>query len=69
VTRRGGTKRKQLLYDFQKTRSYWKLKDEELDRAVRRTRFGKIYGYVLDYKCKAAVMRVLISLPDFFSEI
>ena len=36
-----GKKHKQLLHDLKETREYWKLKDEALDRALWRTRFGR----------------------------
>jgi hypothetical protein len=34
---RGGRRRKQPLDDLKKTRIYWKLKEEALDRSVWRT--------------------------------
>jgi hypothetical protein len=45
VTVRRGRRGKQLLDDLKKTRGYWKLKEEALDRILRRTRFGRGYGY------------------------
>ena len=39
-----GRRRKQLLYNFKETRGYWKLKEEELDRTLLKTRFGRGYG-------------------------
>jgi hypothetical protein len=47
VTGRQGRRRQQLLDDRKETRRYWKLKEEALDRTVRRTRFGRGYGPVL----------------------
>jgi hypothetical protein len=44
---RRGRRRKQLLDDLKEKRSYWKLKEEALDRTVCRTRFGRGYGPVL----------------------
>ena len=41
VTGRRGIRRKQLLYDFKEKRGYWKPKEEALDRALRRTGFGR----------------------------
>jgi hypothetical protein len=37
---RGRRRRKQLLDVFKETRLYWKLKEEELDRPLWRTRSG-----------------------------
>jgi ribosomal protein L37AE/L43A len=47
VTERQGKSRKQLLDDRKETRWYWKLKEEALDRNLRRTRFGRGYGSVV----------------------
>ena len=47
VTRRRGRRGKQLLDDFKETRRYCKVKDEELDRSLWRTRFGGAYGPVV----------------------
>jgi len=41
VTGRRGRRRLQLLDDLEETRGYWKLKEEPLDRLLRRTGFGK----------------------------
>jgi hypothetical protein len=38
---------KQLLDNYKETRRHWKLKEEALDRTVRRTRFGRGYGPVV----------------------
>ena len=62
MTKRGGTKCKQLLYDLHKTISYRKLKDETLDRSVWRTHCGGANGYMLYHKGKVAVIRVLNKL-------
>jgi hypothetical protein len=43
---RRGRRCKQLLDDLKEKRGYWKLKEEELDRTVWRTRFGRGYGPV-----------------------
>ena len=34
-------RRKQLLAEFKEARGYWKLKEEELDRTLWRSRFGR----------------------------
>jgi len=47
VRGRRGRRRKQLLVDFTGRRGYCKLKEEFLDRAVWRIRFGKGYGPVV----------------------
>jgi hypothetical protein len=44
---RRGRRREQLLDDFKENKGYWKLKKEELDRTVWRTRFRRIYGPVV----------------------
>jgi hypothetical protein len=41
VTGRRERRRQQLLDDLKKTREYWKLKEEVLDRILRGTRFGR----------------------------
>jgi len=46
-TRRRGRRRKQLLDDLKEKRGYWKLKEEALDRTVRRIRFGRGYRPVV----------------------
>jgi hypothetical protein len=38
---------KQLLDDLKEMRSYWKLKEEALDRILWRTGFGSGYGLVV----------------------
>jgi hypothetical protein len=43
---RRGRRRKQLLDDLKKTRKYWKLKEEAIDRNLCRTRFRRGYGPV-----------------------
>ena len=47
VTERRVRRRKKLLADLKETRGYCKLKEEALDRTVRRTRFGRGYGNVV----------------------
>jgi hypothetical protein len=47
MTGRQRRRRKQLLDDLKENRSYWKLKEEALDRTVWRTRFGRDYGPVV----------------------
>jgi hypothetical protein len=41
MTGRRGRRRKQLLDDLKEKRSYWKLKEEALDRTLWRSRFGR----------------------------
>jgi ribosomal 50S subunit-associated protein YjgA (DUF615 family) len=45
--RRRGRRCKQLLDDLEKTRRYWILKEEALDRTLWRTRFRRGYGLVV----------------------
>jgi hypothetical protein len=47
MTGRRGRRRKQLLVNLKEKRSYWKLKEEALDRTLWRTRFGRGYGPVV----------------------
>jgi hypothetical protein len=47
MTGRRGRRRKQLLDDLKEKRRYWKLKEEELDRTLWGTRFGRGYGPVV----------------------
>jgi hypothetical protein len=47
MTGRRGRRRKQLLDVLKERRRYWKLKEEALDRNVRRTRLGRGYGPVV----------------------
>jgi hypothetical protein len=47
MTGRRGRRRKQLLDELKEKRSYWKLKEEALDRILLRTRFGRGYGPVV----------------------
>ena len=47
VTGRRGRRHTQILYDVKAKRSYWKLKEEELDRTVWRTGFGRGCGPVV----------------------
>ena len=47
VLGRQGRRRKQLLFDLKEAREYCKLKEETVDRAVRRTHFGRGYGPVV----------------------
>ena len=44
---RRGRRRKKLLDDVKERRRYWKLKEEELDRALWRTRSGRGCGSVV----------------------
>jgi hypothetical protein len=43
MTGRRGRRRKQLLDDLKGKKSYWKLKEEALDRTLWRTLFGRCY--------------------------
>jgi hypothetical protein len=47
VTGRRGRRCKQLLDDLKRSQGYWKLKRDALDRTMRGTRFGKVYGSVV----------------------
>ena len=47
VKGRRGTRREQRMDDLKEKRWDWKLKEEELDRILWRTRFGRAYGPVL----------------------
>ena len=44
VTRRRGRRRKKLLDDLKDRRGYCQLKEEALDRSMRRNRFGRGFG-------------------------
>ena len=44
MAERRGIRRKQLLDELQEAIGYWKLKEEALDRTLRRTRFGRSLG-------------------------
>ena len=46
-TGRRGRRHKGLLNDYMKKRRYWKLKEDALDCAHRRTRFGRGYRRVV----------------------
>ena len=46
VTRRG-RRRKKLLDDLKDRRGYCQLKEEALDRTMRRNRFGRVFGPVV----------------------
>jgi hypothetical protein len=47
MTKRIGSRRKQLVDDMKKIRRYWKLKEKEPDRRLRRTCFGRGCGPVV----------------------
>jgi hypothetical protein len=47
MTGRRGRRRKQLLEDLKEKSRYWKLKEEALDHALWRTRFGRGYEPVV----------------------
>jgi hypothetical protein len=47
MTVRRGRRRKQLLDVLKEKRRYWKLEEEALDRTMRRTSFGNVYGPVV----------------------
>ena len=40
VTKRRGRRRRKLLYDLKDRRGYCHLREEDLDRIMRRNRFG-----------------------------
>jgi hypothetical protein len=43
-----GRRSKKLLDDLKEKRGYCKLKEEALDRTIRRTRFGRGYGTLVE---------------------
>ena len=47
VTGKRGRRRRQLLNNFKEKRGYCIMKEEILDRTLRRTRFGGSYGPVV----------------------
>jgi hypothetical protein len=47
VTRRRGRRRRKLLDDLKDRRGYSHLKEEALDRAMWRNRFGRIFEPVV----------------------
>ena len=47
VTGRQGRRRRKLLDDLKERRGYSHLKDEALDRTMRRARFGRGFGTVV----------------------
>jgi len=47
MTGRRRRRRKQLLNDLKRTRGYWNLKEEALDRTLWRMRITKCYGPVV----------------------
>jgi len=47
VTRRRGRRRKKVLDDLKDKRGYSHLKEEALDRTMRRNRFGRGVGPVV----------------------
>jgi hypothetical protein len=47
VTGRRGRRRKQLVDDLKETKGYCTLKENELDRTMWKTRFGRAYGPVI----------------------
>jgi hypothetical protein len=53
VTGRRGRRRRKLLDDLKERRGYSHLKEEALDRTIRRARFGRGFGPVVIRKRKA----------------
>jgi hypothetical protein len=47
VTERQGRRRRKLLDDLKERRGYSHLKEEALDRAMWRARFGRVFGPVV----------------------
>ena len=45
--KKGGIRRQQLLDDLHETIKCWKLREEELDRILWRTRFARSYAPVV----------------------
>jgi len=52
VKRRRGRKRRKLLDDLKERRGYSQLKEEALDRAMWRARFGRGFGPVVRQTAK-----------------
>jgi hypothetical protein len=52
VARRRGRRRKKLLDDLKDRREYSHLKEEALDRTMRRNRFGRGFGPVVRQNTK-----------------
>jgi hypothetical protein len=44
VTGRRGRRRQKLIIDLKEKIGYWKLKEETLEHALWRSRFGRCYG-------------------------
>jgi hypothetical protein len=61
-----GRRRKQLKDDSKDKLGYWKLKENEPDRALWKTRFGKRYGLVV----RQTTYRTILSRinPNFGTE-
>jgi len=47
VTGRQGRRRRKLLDDLKENRGYSHMKEEDLDRAMWRARFGRCFGPVV----------------------
>jgi hypothetical protein len=47
VTRRRGRRRRKLLDDLKERRGFSHLKEETLDRTMRKARFGRGFGSVV----------------------
>jgi hypothetical protein len=47
VTGRRGRRRRKLLDDLKERRGYCHLKEEALDRTMRRAHFGRVFGHVV----------------------
>jgi hypothetical protein len=52
VTGRRGRRRRKLLDDLKEGRGYSHLKEEALDRTMRRARFGRGFGTVVRHTAK-----------------
>ena len=52
VTGRQGRRRRKLLDDLKERRGYSRLKEEALDRIIRRARFGRGFGPVVRQTAK-----------------
>ena len=50
--KRQGRRRKQLVDYYEEKIIYWKMKEEELSRAVLRTRFGRGFGPMQEMQLK-----------------
>ena len=63
---RQGRNRKRILYDYEETVGSWKLKEDTLDRTLRKTRFGR--AWVLQRKVVVPACSTLSRHPVITSK-